>query len=241
MSVSTIRWVGCIIKQHLSSSETCCRVSCWDGRTLRRWNLQCFVDWVATFLLLRGICVISPPVSAPYQPASRNWQMENTFVRKTQQFSNVPLWSFPLWGLFSCCAVLVVKVLTLCNLHSHFQCTSTRLRLATMHSGLFCVLVSSFILFAFRLVWNSSFTPTYCYCHPSHFHPTAKDKGEKKLFGYSFVPLMQEDGRTLPDGTHELIIHKVIDNGAVQKLTSLFYNLSIFKTLSQLQQQRQRS
>lgn len=39
---------------------------------------------------------------------------------------------------------------------------------------------------------------------------TAKDKGEKKLFGYSFVPLMQEDGRTLPDGTHELIIHKVI-------------------------------
>lgn len=38
----------------------------------------------------------------------------------------------------------------------------------------------------------------------------AKDKGEKKLFGYSFVPLMQEDGRTLPDGTHELIIHKVI-------------------------------
>lgn len=39
--------------------------------------------------------------------------------------------------------------------------------------------------------------------------PTAKDKGEKKLFGYSFVPLMQEDGRTLPDGTHELIIHKV--------------------------------
>lgn len=38
---------------------------------------------------------------------------------------------------------------------------------------------------------------------------TAKDKGEKKLFGYSFVPLMQEDGRTLPDGTHELIIHKV--------------------------------
>lgn len=38
---------------------------------------------------------------------------------------------------------------------------------------------------------------------------TAKDKGEKKLFGYSFVPLMQEDGRTLPDGVHELIIHKV--------------------------------
>lgn len=29
------------------------------------------------------------------------------------------------------------------------------------------------------------------------------------MFGFSFVPLMQEDGRTLPDGTHELIVHKV--------------------------------
>lgn len=38
---------------------------------------------------------------------------------------------------------------------------------------------------------------------------SAKEKGEKKLFGFSFVPLMQEDGRTLPDGTHELIVHKV--------------------------------
>lgn len=42
------------------------------------------------------------------------------------------------------------------------------------------------------------------------FCPTAKEKGEKKLFGFSFVPLMQEDGRTLPDGTHELIVHKVM-------------------------------
>lgn len=41
------------------------------------------------------------------------------------------------------------------------------------------------------------------------FFPIAKEKGEKKLFGFSFVPLMQEDGRTLPDGTHELIVHKV--------------------------------
>lgn len=41
------------------------------------------------------------------------------------------------------------------------------------------------------------------------FSFTAKEKGEKKLFGFSFVPLMQEDGRTLPDGTHELIVHKV--------------------------------
>ncbi|XP_067438649.1 dedicator of cytokinesis protein 4b isoform X5 [Thunnus thynnus] len=43
-------------------------------------------------------------------------------------------------------------------------------------------------------------------------HCSTKDKGEKKLFGYSFVPLMQEDGRTLPDGNHELIIHKCEEN-----------------------------
>uniref|UniRef100_A0A8C6U8S2 Dedicator of cytokinesis 4b n=1 Tax=Neogobius melanostomus TaxID=47308 RepID=A0A8C6U8S2_9GOBI len=43
-------------------------------------------------------------------------------------------------------------------------------------------------------------------------HCSTKDKGEKKLFGYSFVPLMQEDGRTLPDGIHELIIHKCEEN-----------------------------
>ncbi|KAM9328557.1 dedicator of cytokinesis protein 4b isoform 4-T4 [Pholidichthys leucotaenia] len=43
-------------------------------------------------------------------------------------------------------------------------------------------------------------------------HCSTKDKGEKKLFGYSFVPLMQEDGRTLPDGFHELIIHKCEEN-----------------------------
>lgn len=46
-------------------------------------------------------------------------------------------------------------------------------------------------------------------CNAQSFCFPAKDKGEKKLFGFSFVPLMQEDGRTLPDGTHELIVHKV--------------------------------
>ncbi|XP_041933790.1 LOW QUALITY PROTEIN: dedicator of cytokinesis protein 4b [Alosa sapidissima] len=50
-------------------------------------------------------------------------------------------------------------------------------------------------------------------------HCSTKDKGEKKLFGYSFVPLMQEDGRTLPDGTHELIIHKCEDNMFLQDCT----------------------
>ncbi|XP_048404371.1 dedicator of cytokinesis protein 4 isoform X12 [Stegostoma tigrinum] len=43
-------------------------------------------------------------------------------------------------------------------------------------------------------------------------HCSTKEKGEKKLFGFSFVPLMQEDGRTLPDGIHELLVHKCEEN-----------------------------
>lgn len=58
-------------------------------------------------------------------------------------------------------------------------------------------------LVSWSLCWFVLDSMSVCCCL------TAKDKGEKKLFGYSFVPLMQEDGRTLPDCTHELIIHKV--------------------------------
>ncbi|OCT87399.1 hypothetical protein XELAEV_180210954mg, partial [Xenopus laevis] len=47
-------------------------------------------------------------------------------------------------------------------------------------------------------------------------HCSTKEKGEKKLFGFSFVPLMQEDGRTFPDGTHELIVHKCEENAVFQ-------------------------
>ncbi|KAL7827969.1 hypothetical protein AOLI_G00311210 [Acnodon oligacanthus] len=47
-------------------------------------------------------------------------------------------------------------------------------------------------------------------------HCSTKDKGEKKLFGFSFIHLMQEDGRTLPDGTHELIVHKCEENANLQ-------------------------
>ncbi|XP_036883291.2 dedicator of cytokinesis protein 4 isoform X2 [Manis javanica] len=50
-------------------------------------------------------------------------------------------------------------------------------------------------------------------------HCSTKEKGEKKLFGFSFVPLMQEDGRTLPDGTHELIVHKCEENTNLQDTT----------------------
>uniref|UniRef100_A0A7M4ES71 Dedicator of cytokinesis protein 4 n=1 Tax=Crocodylus porosus TaxID=8502 RepID=A0A7M4ES71_CROPO len=47
-------------------------------------------------------------------------------------------------------------------------------------------------------------------------HCSTKEKGEKKLFGFSFVALMQENGRTLPDGTHELIVHKCEENTSLQ-------------------------
>ncbi|XP_056595767.1 dedicator of cytokinesis protein 4 isoform X1 [Triplophysa dalaica] len=47
-------------------------------------------------------------------------------------------------------------------------------------------------------------------------HCSTKEKGEKKLFGFSFVPLMQEDGRPLPDGTHELIVHKCEETADLQ-------------------------
>ncbi|KFP33497.1 Dedicator of cytokinesis protein 4, partial [Colius striatus] len=50
------------------------------------------------------------------------------------------------------------------------------------------------------------------HCSSKH----SKEKGEKKLFGFSFVPLMQENGRTLPDGTHELIVHKCEENTNLQ-------------------------
>ena len=39
--------------------------------------------------------------------------------------------------------------------------------------------------------------------------PSAKDKGEKKLFGFAFTPLMREDGTTLSDENHELYVYKV--------------------------------
>ncbi|CAL8242244.1 unnamed protein product [Merluccius merluccius] len=60
-------------------------------------------------------------------------------------------------------------------------------------------------------------------------HCSTKEKGEKKLFGYSFVPLMQEDGRTLPDGTHELIIHKCEENANLAEC-SRYIKLPFSKT-----------
>ncbi|PKU30524.1 hypothetical protein llap_19172 [Limosa lapponica baueri] len=41
---------------------------------------------------------------------------------------------------------------------------------------------------------------------------TAKDKGEKKLFGFAFTPLMRDDGTTLSDDIHELYVYKCDEN-----------------------------
>lgn len=42
-----------------------------------------------------------------------------------------------------------------------------------------------------------------------NFFIAAKDKGEKKLFGFAFTPLMRDDGTTLSDDIHELYVYKV--------------------------------
>ncbi|XP_061418833.1 LOW QUALITY PROTEIN: dedicator of cytokinesis protein 4 [Lethenteron reissneri] len=39
-------------------------------------------------------------------------------------------------------------------------------------------------------------------------HCSTKDKAERKLFGFAFTPLMNEDGSTLADATHELYVYK---------------------------------
>ncbi|XP_061642302.1 dedicator of cytokinesis protein 3-like isoform X2 [Phyllopteryx taeniolatus] len=43
-------------------------------------------------------------------------------------------------------------------------------------------------------------------------HCSTKDKGDKKLFGFSFTPLMRDDGTTLSDQSHELFVYKCNEN-----------------------------
>uniref|UniRef100_UPI00358F211C dedicator of cytokinesis protein 3-like n=1 Tax=Myxine glutinosa TaxID=7769 RepID=UPI00358F211C len=46
-------------------------------------------------------------------------------------------------------------------------------------------------------------------------HCSTKEKGDKKLFGFSFTPLMREDGKTLSDDIHELCVYKCEDPGCL--------------------------
>ncbi|MBZ3881009.1 Dedicator of cytokinesis protein 3 [Sciurus carolinensis] len=43
-------------------------------------------------------------------------------------------------------------------------------------------------------------------------HCSTKDKGEKKLFGFAFSPLMRDDGTTLSDDIHELYVYKFLQD-----------------------------
>ena len=47
-------------------------------------------------------------------------------------------------------------------------------------------------------------------------HCSAKDKGEKKLLGFSFVFLMEADETTIKDGDHVLCLYKCEDAHKIQ-------------------------
>nr|XP_014341950.1 PREDICTED: dedicator of cytokinesis protein 3-like [Latimeria chalumnae] len=53
-------------------------------------------------------------------------------------------------------------------------------------------------------------------------HCSTKDKGEKKLFGFAFTPLMREDGTTMSDDIHELYVYKVSGSFLQDILDTLF-------------------
>ena len=48
----------------------------------------------------------------------------------------------------------------------------------------------------------------------------AKDKNDKKLFGFSFVKLMDDEGTTLKDGSHDLFIYKCEDRSKLKDAQS---------------------
>uniref|UniRef100_A0A8C6LA34 Dedicator of cytokinesis 3 n=1 Tax=Nothobranchius furzeri TaxID=105023 RepID=A0A8C6LA34_NOTFU len=61
-------------------------------------------------------------------------------------------------------------------------------------------------------------------------HCSTKDKGEKKLFGFAFTPLMREDGTTLSDESHELYVYKDDFNSCPNIPSSLIFQRSTKET-----------
>ncbi|XP_051933125.1 dedicator of cytokinesis protein 3-like isoform X3 [Hippocampus zosterae] len=54
-----------------------------------------------------------------------------------------------------------------------------------------------------------------CHLRFEFRHCSTKDKGDKKLFGFSFTPLMRDDGTTLSDQSHELFVYKCDENSTL--------------------------
>lgn len=50
----------------------------------------------------------------------------------------------------------------------------------------------------------------------------AKERGEKKLFGFAFARLMDEEGATIGDGPHELCVYKCEDRHKLIVSTGAF-------------------
>jgi dedicator of cytokinesis protein 3 len=57
------------------------------------------------------------------------------------------------------------------------------------------------------------------------FSVAARDKTEKKLFGFSFFRLMVEGGATIHDGQHDLYIYKCEDKGRLDP--AVYLNLAV--------------
>lgn len=55
-------------------------------------------------------------------------------------------------------------------------------------------------------------------------HCSTKDKTEKRLLGFSFTPLMDQDGTVLPDGQHQLLVYKCEDANRLRDV-ALYLNL----------------
>ncbi|XP_077433712.1 dedicator of cytokinesis protein 3-like isoform X3 [Vanacampus margaritifer] len=55
-----------------------------------------------------------------------------------------------------------------------------------------------------------------CHLRFEFRHCSTKDKGDKKLFGFSFTPLMRDDGTTLSDQNHELFVYKCDESSGLR-------------------------